>query len=59
MTVVFYAWQYGRFIKIQSNLRRKKPHRMTQDSVFLEELLEIEIMLEPKSNLEEKVNPSI
>ena len=27
--------------------------------IFLEEVLAIEIMLEPKSNLEEKLNPSI
>ena len=26
---------YGRFIKIQSNLRREKPHRKTQGSNFL------------------------
>ena len=28
MTTVFHAWAYGRFIEIQSNLRRKKLHRM-------------------------------
>ena len=28
MTTVFHTWAYGRFIEIQSNLRRKKLHRM-------------------------------
>ena len=32
MTTVFYAWLYGRFIEIQSNLRREKLHRMKQGS---------------------------
>ena len=32
---------------------------MNQGSKFLEAVLAIEIMLEPQSNLEEKVNPSI
>ena len=27
MTTVFHTWAYGRFIEIQSNLRRKKLHR--------------------------------
>ena len=34
MTTVFHAWWYGRFIEIQSNFRRKKLHRMNQDSIF-------------------------
>ena len=34
MTAVFHAWAYGRFIEIQSNLRRKKLHRMNQSSNF-------------------------
>ena len=34
MAAVFHAWQYGRFIEIQSNLRRKKLHKMNQDSNF-------------------------
>ena len=32
MTTVFYSWLYGRFAEIQSNLRRKKLHRMNQGS---------------------------
>ena len=32
MTTVFYAWLYGRFIEIQSNLRREKLHRTKQGS---------------------------
>ena len=35
MTAVFHTWSYGRFIKIQSNLRRKKLHRTNQGSNFL------------------------
>ena len=35
MTVVFHEWAYGRFIEIQSNLRRKKLHRMNQGYNFL------------------------
>ena len=35
MATVFYTWAYGRFIKIQINLRRKKLHRMNQRSNFL------------------------
>ena len=34
-TALFHAWLYGSFIKIQSNLRRKKLHRMNQGSNFL------------------------
>ena len=32
MTTVFHAWLYGRFIGIQSNLRRKSLHRTNQGS---------------------------
>ena len=35
MTIVFHAMVYGRFIERQSNLRRKKLHRMNQGSNFL------------------------
>ena len=35
MTTVFHAWPCGRFIEIQSNLRRKKLHRTNQGSNFL------------------------
>ena len=34
-TTVFHAWAYGRFIEIQSNLKRKKLHRTNQGSNFL------------------------
>ena len=56
MTTTFHAWPYGRFIEIQSNLRRKK---RIKAPIFLETVLAIEIMQEPQSNLEDKVNPSI
>ena len=59
MTTVFHAWLYGRFIEIQSNLRRKKLHKTNQGSNFLKALLATEIMKQPQSSLEEKVNPSI
>ena len=36
MTTVFHAWPYGKFIEIQSHLRRKKFHRTSQGSNFLE-----------------------
>ena len=35
MTTVFHAWLYERFIEIQSNLRRKKCHRINQGSNFV------------------------
>ena len=35
MTTVFHAWPYGRFIEIQSNLKRQKLHRTNQGSNFL------------------------
>ena len=35
MTAVFHTCPYGKFIEIQSNLRRKKLHRMNQGSNFL------------------------
>ena len=53
MTTVFHAWPYGRFIGIQSNLRRKKLLEQIKAPIFLEAVLAIEIMLEPQSNLEE------
>ena len=36
MTRVFHVWPYGRFIKIQSNLRKKTLHRTNEGSNFLE-----------------------
>ena len=59
MTTVFLAWVYGRFTEIQSDLGRKKVHRMNQAPIFLEAVLTIKIMQEPQSNLEEKINPGI
>ena len=44
MTTVFHAWPYGRFIEIQSNLRRKKLHRRIKAPIFLEAVLALEIM---------------
>ena len=35
MTIVFHAWSYGRCIEIQSNLMRKKLHRMNQGFNFI------------------------
>ena len=58
MTLVFHAWLCGRFIEIQSNLRRKKLHKTNLGS-FLIGVLAIEIMQKSQSNLEETVNPSI
>ena len=35
MVTVFHAWLYGKFVEIQSNLRRKKLYRTNQGSNFL------------------------
>ena len=35
MTIVFHLRQYGRFIEIKTNLKRKKFHRTNQDSNFI------------------------
>ena len=35
VTTIFHAWLYGRFINTQSNLRRKKLHRMNPGLKFL------------------------
>ena len=58
IATVFYVWQYGRLIEIQSNLRRKKLHITNQGSDFLGGSFS-NIMQQPQSNLEEKVNPGI
>ena len=34
MTTVFYAWLYGTFIEMQSNLKRNKLHRTNQGANF-------------------------
>ena len=57
---VCHAWSNGRFIEIQNNFRRKKLHRTNQGSNFRGgSFLSIEIMQEPQSISEEKVNPNI
>ena len=43
ITTVIHAWTYGRFIEIQSNLRRKKFTEQIKASIFLEAVLAIEI----------------
>ena len=61
MTTVFHAWSYGRFIEKQSNFRRKKLHRMNQDSNFLGGSFRNRDNLRApiQSKYEEKVNSSI
>ena len=54
MTLVFHAWVYGRFIEIQSNLRKKN-----QNSNFLRGSFSNIDNVRAQSNLEEKFNPSI
>ena len=49
MTIVFHAWSYGRFIEIQSNLRRKNCHSTNQGPKFLGGSLAIEITQELQS----------
>ena len=62
MTTVFHASPYGRSVKIQSNLRRKKLHWTNQGTNFLgcsfsnRDNVRAPIQF---SNLEDKVNPSI
>ena len=55
MTTVFHTWPDGRFMEIQSNLRRNRFHKMNQGSNFLWGSFNSK----PQSNLEKKVNPSI
>ena len=60
MTTVFHARPYGRFIKTQSNFRRKKDHRTNQSSNFLRGSIGIrDNVRAQESNLEEKHNSSI
>ena len=59
MTTVFYTWPYGRFIEIQSNLRRKKLHRMNQVSNFLGGSFSNRDNVRAQIQFKEKVNPSI
>ena len=44
MATVFHAWPYGRFIAMQSNLRRKNFIEQIKASILLEVVLKIEIM---------------
>ena len=57
MTTVHHAMPHGKFTKIQRNLRRHKVHRTNHAPIFLDPVLEIEIMQEPQSNLEENPTP--
>ena len=41
VTTIFHRWAYGRFIEIQSNLRRKK---LVKAPIFFEAVLAVEIM---------------
>ena len=58
MTTAFHAWLYGRFIEIQSNVRRKELYGTNQGSNFLGGSFHNRVQ-EPQFNLEESVNPSI
>ena len=44
MATVFYAWSYGRFIGIQSNLRRINFIERIKAPISLEAVLAVEIM---------------
>ena len=59
VTTVFHTWAYGRFIEIQSSLRRKKLHRTNQGSNFLGGSFSNRDNIKVESNLQEEVNPSI
>ena len=59
MTTVFHTWPYGRFIERESNLTRKNFIERINAPILLEAVLAIDIIQEPQSNLEEKVNHSI
>ena len=59
MTTVFDTWLYGRFIKIQSNLRRKKLHRSNQGSNFLGGSFSNRDNVGAPFQIEKKVNPRI
>ena len=58
MTTAFHAWLYGRFIEIQSNVRRKELYGTNQGSNFLGGSFHNRVQ-ELQFNLEETVNPSI
>ena len=47
ITTVFHTWLYGRFMEIQSNLRKRNVIERIKAPIFLEALLVIEIMEAP------------
>ena len=59
MTTVFHVWLNGRFIEIESNLRRKKLYRINQGYNFLGGNFNNRDNVRAQPNLEKKVNPSI
>ena len=59
MTTVFHTWAYGRFIEIQSNLRRKKFHRTNQGFNFLGGSFTNKENLRVPIQFGKKVKPSI
>ena len=59
MTTVFHTWVYGRFIEIQSNLRRKKFHRTNQGFNFLGGSFTNKENLRAPIQFGKKVKPSI
>ena len=58
ITTVFHTWPCGRFIEMQSNLRRKKLHRTNQGYNFLGGSFSNRDNVRAQSNLEVKVNAS-
>ena len=57
--LIFHPWPYDRFIETQSNLKRKKLHRMNQGSNFLGDSFRNRDNVRGQSNLEEEVDPGI
>ena len=56
---VFHVWAYGRFAEMRGTSGERNFIERIKAPIFLEAVLAMEIMQEPQSNLEEKVNPSI
>ena len=50
---------HGRMVHLQTTSGERKFIEQIKAPIFLEAVLTVEIMYEPQSNLEEKVNPSI
>ena len=65
MTTICHAWPYGRFIAIQSNLRRKKLQKTNQGSNFLgssfsnRENIRAPIQFRRESQTQQTTDPSI